>query len=141
MNKYVEVQPVKYKSHGITVLYYDRVKTRNIFNMGIGSFKNQLNEYPSKGLWSVKSRKGIIYLRFHMAAVTKPLLIIHEDGRFYTARKVWESTDHQLIRHQAGILVELLAKERLMFNLRKRYFSFKKYGKDIGEDIPSENTI
>jgi len=34
-----EVQPVKHKSHGITVLYYDRVKTRKIFDMGISNLR------------------------------------------------------------------------------------------------------
>lgn len=34
-----EVQPVKHKSHEITVLYYDRVKTRKIFDMGISNLR------------------------------------------------------------------------------------------------------
>jgi len=138
--KYVEVQPVKYKSHGITVLYYDRVKNRKIFNINIGNLQTVLNSYAKQGMWKVRSRKGTLYFRFHMTGGTKPLIIILDDGRFYATIKEWDTLDHQFIRHQAGMLYELLENEKLVFNARKRYFAFKKYGKRIKEEIPPENT-
>jgi signal peptidase I len=135
----VLVEPVKYRSHGIEVQYYDRIKTRKIFDMGIGNFKQLLDFYPCQGEWNIRTWKGNIYLRFSMSKGDKPLIIIGEDGKLYTKKEIWNKFDHQYIRHQAGILGELLEKERLAFNSKRRYYSFKKYGEKIGEHIPPQN--
>jgi len=136
---WVKVEPVEYKEKGETVWYYNKINVYKIGLIGWHGLEEVLNQRARKGQWKVAEKDGDYYLKFVMKDKVKPPLIIFgEDGRIYSTKENWEKLDHALIRHQAGILIGILCRERFVKKARHRYFSYKLYGDQIKEEIPSE---
>jgi hypothetical protein len=135
---FVEVEPVEYKKNGITVWKYSEIDTYQIEIMGgARGLKDCLNSLiPTNGHWEVDERDDDYYATYVKSDGTRqPTLIIDSSGTILCDEKNWKKLDHQYIRHQASILVSLLKKLRLIATAKK-YFSFRKYGDQIREDIP-----
>ena len=135
-----EVEPVEYKKKGETVWYYDEINYFKISLIGYDGLEEILNKRAKKGQWKVTEEEECFYLKFVMKDIIKPLLIISESGEIFSSKKQWDTLDHAYIRHQAGILIGILHRERLVKRARHRYFSYNKYGEQIKEEIPSEET-
>ena len=132
---YVPVDPAEgWKSkNGIRAYYYDHIRVYDFFSDRY--IERQMNNHLGGNKVTVIQDDDY----YHFQYEGKPRLSISKlDGMIFTTEDIWNNNDHLYVMHQAAILLDILNKLGFVEGrLRKRYFSFNKYGKEIIENIPS----